>query len=125
MRPEIGVPVLEGFLVRLEPLAARHAGDLAVAAEKDRSSYGFTLVPCRNPPFDRVAGLGRAGGWGIAGRPPVSQPPGCKRDSSQSSRVRAARRATDVPGIMLSKACAPSAKTCRSVGTPATISRRA
>ena len=45
MRPEIGVPVLEGSLVRLEPLAARHAGDLAVAAEEDRSSYGFTLVP--------------------------------------------------------------------------------
>jgi RimJ/RimL family protein N-acetyltransferase len=44
MRPEIGVPVLEGSLVRLEPLAARHAGDLAVAAEEDRSSYGFTLV---------------------------------------------------------------------------------
>jgi len=27
------VPVLEGSLVRLEPLAARHAADLAAAAE--------------------------------------------------------------------------------------------
>jgi hypothetical protein len=31
--------------VRLEPLAARHADDLAAAAEEDRGSYGFTLVP--------------------------------------------------------------------------------
>ncbi|GAA1266857.1 N-acetyltransferase [Planotetraspora silvatica] len=38
-------PVLEGELVRLEPLDHRHAPDLAVAAEEDRSSYGFTLVP--------------------------------------------------------------------------------
>jgi N-acetyltransferase len=38
-------PVLEGRLVRLEPLAHRHAADLAVAAEEDRSSYAFTWVP--------------------------------------------------------------------------------
>jgi len=38
-------PVLEGRLVRLEPLAHRHATDLAVAAEEDRSSYAFTWVP--------------------------------------------------------------------------------
>src|SRR5258708_34176730 len=38
-------PVLEGTLVRLEPLDHRHAADLAVAAEEDRSSYGFTWVP--------------------------------------------------------------------------------
>ena len=38
-------PVLEGRLVRLEPLAHRHASDLAVAAEEDRSSYAFTWVP--------------------------------------------------------------------------------
>jgi RimJ/RimL family protein N-acetyltransferase len=38
-------PVLEGALVRLEPLTHRHAPDLAVAAEEDRSSYGFTWVP--------------------------------------------------------------------------------
>ncbi|MDX3536845.1 GNAT family protein [Streptomyces sp. MB09-01] len=38
-------PVLEGTLVRLEPLGHRHAGDLAAAAEEDRSSYGFTWVP--------------------------------------------------------------------------------
>ncbi|WP_328946830.1 GNAT family N-acetyltransferase [Streptomyces sp. NBC_00250] len=38
-------PVLEGALVRLEPLTHRHAADLAAAAEEDRSSYGFTWVP--------------------------------------------------------------------------------
>ncbi|QMU72092.1 GNAT family N-acetyltransferase [Streptacidiphilus sp. P02-A3a] len=38
-------PVLEGSLVRLEPLDHRHAPDLALAAEEERSSYGFTWVP--------------------------------------------------------------------------------
>ena len=38
-------PVLEGSIVRLEPLGRRHAADLAVAAEEDRSSYRFTWVP--------------------------------------------------------------------------------
>ncbi|MEV5961267.1 GNAT family protein [Kribbella sp. NPDC051952] len=38
-------PVLEGQLVRLEPLGHRHAGDLAVACEEDRRSYLFTRVP--------------------------------------------------------------------------------
>jgi RimJ/RimL family protein N-acetyltransferase len=40
-------PVLEGRLVRLEPLDHRHAPDLADAAEDDRESYGFTWVPRR------------------------------------------------------------------------------
>jgi hypothetical protein len=39
------VPVLEGELVRLEPLDHRHAADLAVAAKENRSSYHFTWVP--------------------------------------------------------------------------------
>lgn len=38
-------PALDGTLVRLEPLGHRHAADLAVAAEEDRASYGFTWVP--------------------------------------------------------------------------------
>lgn len=38
-------PVLDGPLVRLEPLAHRHAADLAEAAEEDRGSYEFTWVP--------------------------------------------------------------------------------
>ena len=42
---QIEAPVLEGSWVRLEPLAVGHADDLAAAAEEDRSSYGFTLVP--------------------------------------------------------------------------------
>lgn len=41
----LDVTVLEGSLVRLEPLAAAHAADLAVAAEEDRAAYDFTLVP--------------------------------------------------------------------------------
>lgn len=38
-------PVLEGTLVRLEPLESRHAVELSAAAEGDRSSYRFTWVP--------------------------------------------------------------------------------
>ncbi|UBU10320.1 GNAT family N-acetyltransferase [Nonomuraea gerenzanensis] len=38
-------PVLEGRLVRLEPLGHHHAADLAVAAEEDRGAYLFTWVP--------------------------------------------------------------------------------
>jgi RimJ/RimL family protein N-acetyltransferase len=38
-------PVLEGALVRLEPLDPCHAADLAAAAEEDRGSYEFTWVP--------------------------------------------------------------------------------
>lgn len=38
-------PVLEGRLVRLEPLARRHAGELCEAAEEGRDSYGHTWVP--------------------------------------------------------------------------------
>jgi N-acetyltransferase len=38
-------PVLEGRLVRLEPLEHRHAADLAVAAEENRGTYTFTWVP--------------------------------------------------------------------------------
>jgi N-acetyltransferase len=38
-------PVLQGELVRLEPLHQRHAADLAEAAEQDRSSYAYTWVP--------------------------------------------------------------------------------
>lgn len=38
-------PVLEGTLVRLEPLEQRHAADLAVAAEEDRGTYAYTWVP--------------------------------------------------------------------------------
>ncbi|GII79786.1 N-acetyltransferase [Sphaerisporangium rufum] len=39
------VPVLHGSRVRLEPLAMRHGPDLARAAEEDRASYRYTLVP--------------------------------------------------------------------------------
>jgi len=42
---KLEAPILEGTLVRLEPLDHRHAADLAVAAEEDRGSYAFTWVP--------------------------------------------------------------------------------
>jgi RimJ/RimL family protein N-acetyltransferase len=45
MNPLPGIPVLHGSLVRLEPLSAAHSGDLAAAAEEDRSAYDFTVVP--------------------------------------------------------------------------------
>ncbi|SEQ35784.1 Protein N-acetyltransferase, RimJ/RimL family [Streptomyces sp. yr375] len=37
--------LLEGELVRLEPLERRHAGELAVAAAENRETYGYTQVP--------------------------------------------------------------------------------
>jgi N-acetyltransferase len=45
MSVRLDVPVLHGSSVRLEPLATKHAPDLARAAEEDRSSYDFTMVP--------------------------------------------------------------------------------
>jgi RimJ/RimL family protein N-acetyltransferase len=42
---ELAGPVLEGALVRLEPLEHRHAADLATAAEEERGTYEFTWVP--------------------------------------------------------------------------------
>jgi len=39
------IPVLNGALVRLEPLALDHAAGLAAAAEQDRDSFAFTHVP--------------------------------------------------------------------------------
>lgn len=51
----LDVPVLRGRLVRLEPLAPRHAPDLARAAEEDRSSYAFTVVPRAADAGDYVA----------------------------------------------------------------------
>lgn len=47
-------PVLEGSLVRLEPLEHRHAADLAVAAEQDRSQYGYTWVPRADEVHDYI-----------------------------------------------------------------------
>ncbi|MFD0258183.1 GNAT family N-acetyltransferase [Kitasatospora indigofera] len=38
-------PVLEGAVVRLEPLTHRHRPDLAAAVEENRASYDFTWVP--------------------------------------------------------------------------------
>jgi N-acetyltransferase len=39
------VPVLRGSVVRLEPLRHSHVPDLMLAAEEDRSEYGYTIVP--------------------------------------------------------------------------------
>jgi N-acetyltransferase len=62
MRLRLDVPVLCGSLVRLEPLGLGHAADLALAAEEDRSSYRFTMVPRAAEVTEYVAAqLGRAG----------------------------------------------------------------
>jgi N-acetyltransferase len=54
-------PVLEGALVRLEPLERRHAAELAVAAEENRGTYAFTWVPRAEEVGDYVdAQLARA-----------------------------------------------------------------
>ncbi|WP_329275678.1 GNAT family N-acetyltransferase [Streptomyces sp. NBC_00691] len=54
-------PVLEGALVRLEPLGHHHAPGLAEAAEENRDSYGFTSVPDREGVGAYIdAQLGRA-----------------------------------------------------------------
>ena len=45
MRAPFDAPTLEGALVRLEPLTHGHVAALAIAAEEDRASYDFTLVP--------------------------------------------------------------------------------
>jgi RimJ/RimL family protein N-acetyltransferase len=39
------VPALSGQFVRLEPLSFAHVDALVEAANEDRSTYGFTLVP--------------------------------------------------------------------------------
>jgi N-acetyltransferase len=39
------VPELVGEVVRVEPLSRGHVDDLLVAANEDRSSYAFTVVP--------------------------------------------------------------------------------
>ncbi|MGD0607383.1 MAG: GNAT family N-acetyltransferase, partial [Streptosporangiaceae bacterium] len=58
----LNVPVLSGTLVRLEPLSASHALDLAQAAEEDRSFYRFTVVPRAPEVMDYLAAqLTRAG----------------------------------------------------------------
>ncbi|WP_328997762.1 GNAT family N-acetyltransferase [Kribbella sp. NBC_00709] len=60
-------PVLEGRLVRLEPLGHRHAADLAVACEEDRSTYVFTRVPvAADIPGYIDAHLGRAAAGKLA-----------------------------------------------------------
>jgi N-acetyltransferase len=76
------IPVLHGALVRLEPLAVTHAADLAVAAEEDRGSYDFTVVPRAGQLDEYLAGHARrvADGitayWGPRLRPGRPGPPG-------------------------------------------------
>ena len=41
----LDIPVLEGALVRLEPLSLIHSSELAEAVEEDRSAFGHTWVP--------------------------------------------------------------------------------
>lgn len=41
----LDTPVLDGRLVRLEPLESSHAADLAAAAGEERTTYRYTVVP--------------------------------------------------------------------------------
>jgi RimJ/RimL family protein N-acetyltransferase len=60
-------PVLDGTLVRLEPLGQQHARDLAVACEEDRSAYGYTWVPTADTVDDYIdAQLERAASGRLA-----------------------------------------------------------
>jgi N-acetyltransferase len=52
---EIAPCVLTGSLVRLEPLSAGHVPGLTRAAEEDRSTYAWTLVPRAGEVADYVA----------------------------------------------------------------------
>jgi RimJ/RimL family protein N-acetyltransferase len=45
MQPWFAVPPLKGSFVRLEALSLDHVEDLSRAAEEDRGSFAFTLVP--------------------------------------------------------------------------------
>jgi N-acetyltransferase len=53
---QIDAVVLQGTLVRLEPLGAGHAPGLMAAAEEDRSAYAWTRVPRAGEVADYVAG---------------------------------------------------------------------
>lgn len=44
----LDVPILQGELVRLEPLSFGHSADLGDSAEEDRSTFGHTWVPLRS-----------------------------------------------------------------------------
>lgn len=60
-------PVLDGDLVRLEPLDHRHAADLAVAAAENRESYRYTWVPAAGEVGDYIdAQLARAAAGTLA-----------------------------------------------------------
>ncbi|MEU9172334.1 GNAT family protein [Streptomyces sp. NPDC048420] len=70
-------PVLEGELVRLEPLDHRHTADLAVAAEENRGTYAFTWVPRAGEVRDYVdAQLARAATGRLAPYAQVSRASG-------------------------------------------------
>jgi N-acetyltransferase len=58
----IDAVVLEGSLVRLEPLTTGHVPGLMLAAEEDRSAYQWTFVPRADEVAEHVAtALGRDG----------------------------------------------------------------
>ncbi|MEU4393230.1 GNAT family protein [Kribbella sp. NPDC023855] len=74
---ELHGPLLEGSLVRLEPLGHQHAADLAVAAEANRDSYNMTWVPRAEEVGDYIdAQLGRAAAGVLAPYAQISQESG-------------------------------------------------
>ncbi|MEV6615658.1 GNAT family protein [Streptomyces sp. NPDC051051] len=70
-------PVLEGALVRLEPLEHRHAAGLAEAAEENRGTYAYTWVPRAGEVGDYIdAQLARKAGGMLAPYAQVSRATG-------------------------------------------------
>ncbi|MFF4269029.1 GNAT family N-acetyltransferase [Streptomyces sp. NPDC001536] len=70
-------PLLEGELVRLEPLSHTHVSELAVAAEEDRGTYEFTWVPRADEVADYVdAQLARAASGRLAPYAQISRATG-------------------------------------------------
>ncbi len=65
MTPRFQAPALEGSLVRLEPLAVAHTQDLTAAAEEDRGSYAFTVVPRASEVPDYLAAQFQRAGQGL------------------------------------------------------------
>lgn len=53
---DVPVPVLEGSIVRLEPLTLDHADGLITAAGENRDTYGFTTVPDGRAGVDEYVG---------------------------------------------------------------------
>ena len=81
----LAAPILEGRLVRLEPLGETHVAELAAAAAEDRATYDYTVVP------DGLAGAAAYVADLLAQRERAETVPFVQRDA-RSGRVVGATR---------------------------------